>query len=467
MQGRDGRLDGWKSIARYLGRDRSTVIRWTNDRALPVHSLPGGKSRTVYALQSELDAWMRNKTAGTADDLAAPLAAPEVLIDPKADAGRTTAVPATVPATKVAAWPRGYRWLTLGAAGLVGVFIVAAGLLMLALNGRAAGNDPALPAALEARLLDARDDIASRSAVRLDKAIADLRRLTGEARNHAGVHAALAEGYLLAREFGTLPDPYALKRARHEAELALARNPRSAVALRVVGVVAYWNDHQPDAAGEAFRRAIAADPEDALAHHWYANILADNGEFRPAFREFAAARQRSPGAPHLLADYAWALWSAGREVQAERLLNDIARRSPMLASAHDCLSVIAFARGDLKGYAHHLKLRASIRGAPELVSYAALIERTGTQDARATYAAMASRALAQAETASNSDHSWPAFVASTFGDRAQLYALLSRARARGEKWGAAGYVRRIAARWSSDPQITALLRTLSQPKIEA
>lgn len=49
------RLDGWKSIAAYLGRDRMTAIRWAKERTLPVHRLPGGKTATVYALKSELD----------------------------------------------------------------------------------------------------------------------------------------------------------------------------------------------------------------------------------------------------------------------------------------------------------------------------------------------------------------------------------------------------------------------------
>jgi hypothetical protein len=42
------------SIAAQLGRDRSTVFRWATARAMPVHALPGGKSRTDYALQHEL-----------------------------------------------------------------------------------------------------------------------------------------------------------------------------------------------------------------------------------------------------------------------------------------------------------------------------------------------------------------------------------------------------------------------------
>jgi len=52
------RIDGWKSIARYLGRDRATVMRWEAARGLPVHRLPGGGRARVFAIGSELDAWL-------------------------------------------------------------------------------------------------------------------------------------------------------------------------------------------------------------------------------------------------------------------------------------------------------------------------------------------------------------------------------------------------------------------------
>ena len=54
----DQRLDGWKAIANYLGRERTTAIRWGNERGLPVHRVPGGKTGTVYALRAELDTWL-------------------------------------------------------------------------------------------------------------------------------------------------------------------------------------------------------------------------------------------------------------------------------------------------------------------------------------------------------------------------------------------------------------------------
>lgn len=52
------RLDSWKIIAQHLGRTERTVIRWERERGLPVHRVPGGKSRTVYAYTDELDRWL-------------------------------------------------------------------------------------------------------------------------------------------------------------------------------------------------------------------------------------------------------------------------------------------------------------------------------------------------------------------------------------------------------------------------
>jgi hypothetical protein len=42
------RLDSWKQIADYLGRDPSTVRRWEGEKRLPVHRVPGGR-RLAFA----------------------------------------------------------------------------------------------------------------------------------------------------------------------------------------------------------------------------------------------------------------------------------------------------------------------------------------------------------------------------------------------------------------------------------
>ena len=69
----DQRLDGWKAIANFLGRERTTAIRWANGRGLPVHRVPGGRTGTVYALRSELEAWLSGPTNG-AKDVVMPVA---------------------------------------------------------------------------------------------------------------------------------------------------------------------------------------------------------------------------------------------------------------------------------------------------------------------------------------------------------------------------------------------------------
>ena len=51
------RLDSWKEIATYLKRDVRTVQRWEKMERLPVHRKLHDKLATVFAYESELDAW--------------------------------------------------------------------------------------------------------------------------------------------------------------------------------------------------------------------------------------------------------------------------------------------------------------------------------------------------------------------------------------------------------------------------
>jgi len=59
----DGRLNSWKEISAYLGKDVRTAIRYAKDRGMPVHRVPGGKRGAVYAYAHELDAWLSNGAA--------------------------------------------------------------------------------------------------------------------------------------------------------------------------------------------------------------------------------------------------------------------------------------------------------------------------------------------------------------------------------------------------------------------
>lgn len=59
------RLDGWKAIADYLGRDVRTVQRWRDERGMPVHRVPGGRGGAVFAVPLELDQWLFQASLAT------------------------------------------------------------------------------------------------------------------------------------------------------------------------------------------------------------------------------------------------------------------------------------------------------------------------------------------------------------------------------------------------------------------
>ncbi len=56
------RLDSWKEIAAFLGRDLRTVRRWEL-RGLPVYRVPGAKHRVVFAYCSEISAWLQQQSS--------------------------------------------------------------------------------------------------------------------------------------------------------------------------------------------------------------------------------------------------------------------------------------------------------------------------------------------------------------------------------------------------------------------
>lgn len=57
----DARLVSWKRIARYLDRGERTVRRWAAEDGLPVHRISDRRNSSVFALTSEIDAWLQKR----------------------------------------------------------------------------------------------------------------------------------------------------------------------------------------------------------------------------------------------------------------------------------------------------------------------------------------------------------------------------------------------------------------------
>ena len=100
------RLDSWKEIAAYLGRDVTTAQRWEKREGMPIHRHLHDKRGSVYALSAELDAWLRSRRPGLEDD------------EKEAEA------PAAIDDRGRAAATRVRRWLALAGIALVGLLAI-------------------------------------------------------------------------------------------------------------------------------------------------------------------------------------------------------------------------------------------------------------------------------------------------------------------------------------------------------
>jgi TolB-like protein len=67
---RGRRLESWKEIAAYLGRDVRTVQRWEHQEALPVHRHQHSRASSPYAFAAELDTWRQERSTASRADIA-------------------------------------------------------------------------------------------------------------------------------------------------------------------------------------------------------------------------------------------------------------------------------------------------------------------------------------------------------------------------------------------------------------
>lgn len=116
------RLDSWKEIATYVGRDVRTVIRWEQKGGLPVYRVPVGQRQAVYAFRHEIDEWMAGATPGSRD-LGAALEVAAARPDWNNEAAVAVATPAAPAVDRVRTRPRTWIRVAVGLA-VVGLAIL-------------------------------------------------------------------------------------------------------------------------------------------------------------------------------------------------------------------------------------------------------------------------------------------------------------------------------------------------------
>jgi DNA-binding winged helix-turn-helix (wHTH) protein/Flp pilus assembly protein TadD len=126
--------------------------------------------------------------------------------------------------------------------------------------------------------------------------------------------AGLADTYVMLGHFGLQRPDDAFPAAKAAALRALDLDGAAAEAHTTLGEIHKLYEWNWDAAERSYRRAIDLDPDYAVAHHWYAQLLAVRARHEEAVAEIEAARRCDPLSVPVNAFVAY-VWLEGRQYQ--------------------------------------------------------------------------------------------------------------------------------------------------------
>jgi len=110
----------------------------------------------------------------------------------------------------------------------------------------------------------------------------------------APAYAGLADVYLVAGAYGSMPNREALIRGKAAAEKALQLDDNLASAHYALATAYTWYDWDWAKAEREFHRAIELNPNDALGRNWYGGYLSLRGRHDEAIDEHERARELDP-----------------------------------------------------------------------------------------------------------------------------------------------------------------------------
>jgi tetratricopeptide (TPR) repeat protein len=334
----DRRLDSWKDIARFFERDERTVRRWEKENALPVHRVPGGAKGRVFAYESELRRWL--STPQAASSTAKESESPTDAVSPESQ------IPLIQPDPPYLRTRSRARWTVALAVGVV----LASGIVAYRKGHRFAVHastpvsrtlpgSPRKPAIPEAEdfYLKGRYFWNKRTPESLNQAVDYFTQAIVRDPNYAPAYVGLADCYNLLREYASMPPAEAYPRALAAAKKAVELDDQSSEAHASLAFALFYGMWDVANADREFLRAIELDPNNAVAHHWYATYLMTLGRFPESFAEIERAQTLNPSSTAILADKGLILLVAGRWDEGIALLKQMEATEPAFRSPHSYL----------------------------------------------------------------------------------------------------------------------------------
>jgi tetratricopeptide (TPR) repeat protein len=370
------RLDTWKEIGAFFGRDERTVKRWETTRGLPVHRVPGAGRANVYAYTDELTEWLNGAKitaeedpdpqsdavdggAGVAGEDAGAENGPQAgadsqtlegFIDRRMGERRSGAhLSAQEPS-----WPAG-RYVAILVvvlvAALLGVTVVrrASSAHAVRTTSAVARHHTPDPKA-EELYLQGIYYWQKRTPETLNQAVDYFTQAVVRDPQYAEAYVGLADCYNLLREYSLMPPSEAYPRAQAAAKRAIALDDSLSGAHSALGFVDFYWSWDAAGAQREFVRALTLDPNSAVAHYWYGTFLMHLGRFSESLEEIEKAQKLDPNSKSILADKGLVLYHEGQTGQAVELLKQLSTTEPDFLSPHTYLAVVHLGQGEYPQY---------------------------------------------------------------------------------------------------------------------
>jgi tetratricopeptide (TPR) repeat protein len=344
------RLDSWKEIAAFFGRDVRTVRRWEQKSVLPVHRVPGGTKGRVFAYESELREWL---SAPPEINGAAPESVPGT---EQVEPSRQSGAPA-----KIVMWA-----VILGlCALLVGGVFVYRQTHRFAVQASDVSSPPAAshkaPAPEAVQLyLQGQYYWEKRTPADLRTALDYFMQAVVQDPNYADAYVGLANCYNLMREYTMMPSGEAYTRALAAARKAVELDDQSSEAHASLAFVSFFGMWDVAAGEREFRRAVELNPGDPVPHHWWANALLALHRWPEALLEIDRAQTLDPSSSAILADKGNILSVAGWPDDALKLLQQMERSETEFRSPHLYLKYIYFRKQEYSDFLSELRKDALV-----------------------------------------------------------------------------------------------------------
>lgn len=145
----------------------------------------------------------------------------------------------------------------------------------------------------------------------LPKALKAFQKAVALDPKYAQAFVGLGEFYIWACIYGMMPPALCYSQARAGTNLALQLDPTLSDAYSVNGLLKASSEWDWKGAENLYLRAIELNPNNPLAHEWYASLLIGNGRFNEGLRESHRSEELDPLSLRAKALTAWYYLQAG------------------------------------------------------------------------------------------------------------------------------------------------------------